>query len=182
MKPRHILLMLLAAGTAAGALAQNAIYRCPDNEYTDKITEAQARARGCKLFDGGNITVIHGTRPARQTSTAAPAAEPRPAAAASAPASGPSGPNRVDAADQRARDSDARAILDSELKKAEARLENLRKEYNNGEPEKLGPEHRNNQKYLDRVAELKAGIARAESDIAGIKREISRLPAANGAK
>ncbi len=182
MKSRHTLLMLLAAGTAGGALAQSPIYRCPDNEYTDKITEAQARARGCKPFDGGNFTVIHGTRPARQTPTAAPGAEPRPAVAASAPASGSSGPNKVDAADQRARDADARAILDSELKKAEARLETLRKEYNNGEPEKLGPEHRNNQKYLDRVAELKAGIARAESDIAGIKRELARLPAANGAK
>ena len=44
-------------------------------------------------------------------------------------------------------------------------------------PDKLGPETRNHQKYLDRVAELKAAIARNESDIAGIKRELGRVPA-----
>ena len=53
------------------------------------------------------------------------------------------------------------------------------KEYNNGEPEKQGPEHRNQQKYLDRITELKASIARNESDIAGIRREMGR--AASGA-
>ena len=41
----------------------------------------------------------------------------------------------------------------------------------------LGPEHRNHQKYLDRVAELKASIARNESDIAGIRRELARVTA-----
>ena len=51
------------------------------------------------------------------------------------------------------------------------------KEYNNGEPDKRGDEGRNYQKYLDRVAELKSGIARNDSDIAGIKRELERAPA-----
>jgi hypothetical protein len=51
----------------------------------------------------------------------------------------------------------------------------MQKEYNNGEPERLGDE-RNYQKYLDRVADLKAGLARKESDIAAIKRELSKLP------
>src|SRR6185295_16956390 len=93
-------------------------------------------------------------------------------ATASQSASVPS--QRVDADDQRARDADARAILEAELKKAETRQAELVKEYNNGEPEKLGPEHRNEQKYLDRIAELKASIARNENDIAGIKRELGR--------
>jgi hypothetical protein len=53
----------------------------------------------------------------------------------------------------------------------------LQKEYNAGEPEKLGPEARNHQKYLDRVADLKASITRNEEDIAGIRREMGRLPA-----
>ena len=86
-----------------------------------------------------------------------------------------SGSQRVDADDQRARDADARTILEAELKKAEARQAELLKEYNNGEPEMLGPEHKNHQKYLDRVAELKASIARTESDIAGLRRELSRV-------
>jgi hypothetical protein len=80
----------------------------------------------------------------------------------------------VDAGEQKARDSDARAILESELKKAETRHAELLKEFNNGEPDKLGPETRNHQKYLDRVAELKASIERNEKDIAGLKRELGR--------
>ena len=99
---------------------------------------------------------------------------PAPVKVATAPQAAGRPGQRVDAADQRARDSEARAILESELKKAEARQAELVKEYNNGEPEKLGPEHRNHQKYLDRVAEMKASIARNESDIAGIRRELGR--------
>jgi hypothetical protein len=38
----------------------------------------------------------------------------------------------------------------------------------------LGPEHKNHQKYLDRISELKSSIARNEEDIAGIKRELAR--------
>ena len=67
------------------------------------------------------------------------------------------------------KDSDARMILESELKKAEARQAELLKEYNGGVPEKLGPETRNNQKYIDRVAELKAAIARADAAATKLK-------------
>lgn len=38
----------------------------------------------------------------------------------------------------------------------------------------MGSEARNHQKYLDRVAELKASIARNLSDIASIRRELGR--------
>ena len=72
-------------------------------------------------------------------------------------------------------DSDARLILESELKKAEARNTDLLREYNNGEPEKRGDEARNYQKYLDRVTEIKANLARSESDVAGIRRELGRV-------
>ena len=85
---------------------------------------------------------------------------------------------RIDPAGQRVRDSDARLILDAELKKAEARQQELLGEYNSGEPEKRGDESRNHQKYLDRVAELKASLARNEGDMAGIRRELARVPAA----
>ena len=52
-----------------------------------------------------------------------------------------------------------------------------RQEYKDGKPDHQGIESRNHQKYLDRVAELKAAIARNESDIAGIRRELGRSPA-----
>ena len=156
-----LLIPLAVAAMATTSFAQTTIYRC-GSTYTNNA--AEAKAKGCKTMDGGHITVIEGTRP-----NGASAAPVRVATAPQA-----SGGQRIDADDQRARDSDARVILEAELKKAEARQAELAKEYNNGEPEKLGPEHRNHQKYIDRVAELKASIARTESDIAGIKRELSR--------
>ena len=141
--------------------AQDRIYRC-GNAYTNTVTQAQAK--NCTLVEGGNVTVVQGTRAARV---------PAKTNVASVASSGP----RVDAAEQKSRDSDARLILQSELKKAEVRQTELLKEYNNGTPEKRGDEVRNHQRYLDRVAELKASLARNDSDMAGIRRELERLPA-----
>lgn len=162
------LLSMLLAGAGNTAWAQQ-VYRCVAAnggvpEYINNTKDAQNR--NCKLLSGGNVTVVQGNP--------VPRAPVRVAAAA---ASG--GPRTDGSPEQRARDSDSRAILESELKKAEARLAEQQKEYNNGEPEKQGIEGRNYQRYLDRVAELKESIVRNQSDIAGIKREISRLPAAN---
>jgi hypothetical protein len=152
--------MLIAlALAAAAAQAQTRIYRC-GNSYTN--SEAEAKAKGCKPMDGGNITVVQGTRVNSNATKVATAPQTSPSA------------TRIDAGEQKARDTEARAILEAELKKSEMRREELLKEYNNGEPEMLGPEHKNHQKYLDRVAELKASIARNEDDIAGIKRELAR--------
>lgn len=152
------LIPLLASVVGTASWAQGRIYRC-GNEYTNTVSEAQAK--NCKLISGGNVTVVQAQKTANRV------------AAATQPG------QRVDSADQRAKDSDSRLILESELKKAEARQAELLKEYNNGEPEKLGPEHRNHQKYLDRVADLKANISRNESDIDGIRRELSRLSSAS---
>ncbi|MEO7105210.1 MAG: hypothetical protein ABIZ09_02450 [Rhodoferax sp.] len=153
-----LLIPLLASLVGTSSWAQDRIYRC-GNEYTNSIPEAQAK--NCKLIAGGNVTVIQA--PKRAASRMASASQPN---------------QRVDASDQRAKDSDSRLILESELKKAESRHAELLKDYNNGEPEKLGPETRNNQKYIDRVAEMKASIARNESDIEGIRRELTRIPGA----
>ena len=79
---------------------------------------------------------------------------------------------------QRARDADARAILEAELRKAEARLTQLQEEYKNGEPDKQGIEGRNHQRYLDRVQALREDLARQYSDVASLKKELARLPAA----
>lgn len=154
------LIPVIAGSLAAPLWAQGAIYRC-GNEFSNTLTDADAKARGCKLVSGGNVTVVPAQRPA--------------------PARASSGAARVDSAEQRAKDSDSRLILETELKKAETRRAELIKEFNNGEPEKLGPEHRNNQKYLDRVAEMKDSIARTERDIEGIRRELGRLQSAAAA-
>lgn len=153
--------------TLLPAVAQDSIFRC-GNEYTNNA--ADAKARGCKTLQGGNITVIQGTKPA-STASGVRLASSSPSAAVS-----PSSAPRVDASEQRNRDTGARAILETELKRTEARHAELLKEYNNGEPEKMGSEARNYQKYIDRVAELKASLARNDEDIAGLKREMARLP------
>lgn len=159
----HALLISLAfACCATTAMAQDRIYRC-GNEYTNTLTGRQAK--DCKLIEGGNVTVIQGTKP-----PAAAKGSPSTTSGA-APANSP----RTDSNEQKSRDSDARRILESELKKAEERQAELQKEYNNGEPDKQGGEAKNHQKYLDRVAELKASLSRIESDIAGIRRELGRV-------
>lgn len=150
----------LAAGSAAQA--QNRIYRC-GNEYTNSVQPGQ---KGCKLLEGGNVTVVQRSRPSDAL---------RVASVGQSRVEGEAARNR-EADAQRARDADARQILETELRKAEARQAELLAEYNNGEPEKMGPEFRNHQKYLDRVAELKASIERNESDMAGLRREIGRIP------
>ena len=158
---KHALLIPLAVTfLVANSFAQDRIYRC-GNEYTNTVPAGQKH--NCKLLEGGNVTVVQSQRPA----VAAPVR------VAAATQTG----QRIDAPEQRSRDSDAKQILESELKRSQTRREDLLKEYNNGEPEKLGPETRNHQKYLDRVAELKANMARNDSDIAGIQREIGRVPA-----
>jgi len=83
---------------------------------------------------------------------------------------------KVDAGEQRSRDSDARKILEAELRREEAKLAEMQKEFNNGQPERLGSE-RNYQKYLDRVEEMKAAIARKQNDVAALKRELAKFPA-----
>ncbi len=155
------ILLWLTVGVGMAMAADERIYRC-GNEYTNNVSEAQAKT--CKLIAGGNITVIQAVK---------------------APPAKTAAGQRPESADQRAKESDARMILEAELRRADAKQAELLREYNNGEPERQGPETRNNQKYLDRVAELKSAIARNDADIAGIKRELARLPtqgasAANG--
>jgi hypothetical protein len=174
MKLSYALIPLAALALATHVDAQTKIFRC-GNTYTND--EAQARTQNCKLVEGGNVTVVTGTRVA-PTASGASGARNRDNVA-TAPQSAGSGGQRVDAGEQKARDSDARAILEAELKKAESRHAELLQEWNGGEPEKLGPEHRNHQKYLDRVAELKAAIERNEKDIAGLKRELGRATSAS---
>ena len=147
------------------------IYRCVSSagvpEYINNVKEAQARL--CKPMTGGNVTVVQGS----PVNASVPDARAAPKVSSSTT----SAPQRFDGGnDQRARDSDSRAILAAELKKSETRLADLQKEYKDGEPDKQGIESRNYQRYLDRVAELKENISRSQGDVAGLRREIARLP------
>ena len=164
---------VVLATVGAGAFAQSEsgkpVYRCPGKPvlYTDSISAREAKDKGCTTLEGTPITVI--AAPKRSGPAAGTAAAPTPRGGSS------EGGNKVTPEDQRARDNDARRILEAELRKEEEALAAMKKEYNNGEPERLGDE-RNYQKYLDRTAQLKANLARKESDVAALKRELSKMP------
>lgn len=166
MKSPYLLLSLAAFAFTADAMAQARIWRC-GNTYTNE----EIKGQGCKLVESNNVTVVQGTK---VNGAPAPASKEVRVGGTPQTVSAPGPGQRVDSTEQRARDGDARMILEAELKKAETRHAELLKEFNNGEPEKMGPEHKNYQKYLDRVAELKASIERNEKDIAGIRRELGR--------
>ena len=155
----------LALGSVAlaalGASDTGVMYRCPGNDYNNTLTAKEAKDKGCKTIDGAPITIIQITKQ-------------RPSTGPSSSASGPAA-TRIDPAEQRARDNDARRILEAELKREEERLAAMRTEFNNGEPERRGDE-KNNQKYIDRVSDMKAAMARKENDITSIKRELAKLP------
>lgn len=177
--------LLWAAGTRAQEVPRP-VYRCPGPPvlYTDAVSADEARERGCRVIDGAPLTVTQAQRrqaPASAPSGAgpqagAPAAAGAAQAAAPTPGSGAQRPDaRVDPAVQRARDAEARRILTTELRREEERLEQLKREFNNGEPERRGDE-RNFALYQQRVAEMRALIGRKESDIAAIRRELGKLP------
>jgi hypothetical protein len=161
------ILCCAAALAACGAFSARAadtpdssvMYRCPGNDYKNTITAKEAERLGCKKIEGAPVTIIQMTKPR--------GAGPVPAATGSGV--------RVDPNAQRARDSDARRILENELKTEQDRLAAMQKDFNNGQPERLGDE-KNFQKYIDRVADMRAAIARKETDIAAIQREIKKLP------
>jgi hypothetical protein len=146
------------------------VYRCPGPPvlYTDSLSAQEARERGCKTIDGAPITVLQAPKP-RPVAVAGNAATP-----SAAPASrGVEG--RVDPTEQRGRDSDRRRILSEELRTEETKLAELQREFNGGEPERRGDE-RNFAKYQQRVADMRAAIARREADVAALKRELGKLP------
>jgi len=162
---------VVLATVGAGAFAQSEsgkpVYRCPGTPvlYTDSLSAREAKDKGCTTLEGAPITVI--ASPKRSAAPAGASASPRSAAGGDGA--------KVTPEDQRARDNDARRILEAELRKEEEALAAMKKEYNNGEPERLGDE-RNYQKYLDRTAQLKANVARKESDVSALRRELGKLP------
>jgi hypothetical protein len=154
--------LLLACGAVPALGAEtpdsSVMYRCPGNDYKNTITAKEAQKLGCKRIEGAPVTIIQMTKP-RASTAAVPAA---------------SGV-RVDPVAQRARDSDARRILEGELRAEEEKLAVMQKDFNNGQPERQGDE-KNFQKYLDRVNDMRAAIARKQTDIAALQREIKKLP------
>ena len=157
---RYALLICLTAAASA-AQAQPTVYRCPGPPvlYTDGLTAKEASDKGCRTIEGSPITIVQTPK-----SHSAVASEAQRDLA------------RIDANQQKSRDDERRRVLENEMREAEKRMAAIQAEYQDGNGERQGDEARNYQKYLDRMAQLKASLNRQEADIQALKREISKLP------
>jgi len=155
---------LVGSVASTASVAQDRLYRC-GNLYT---SADKSRDPACTPLAVDRVTVV--PAPPQQSKPAAPA---KPVAAQSSSRAA----TRVNSLAQTQKDSDSRQILEAEWRKARQRLQDLQMEYNQGEPERLGSERSNPQKYLERVAALQSSIARTEADLTGIRRELARMGA-----
>jgi hypothetical protein len=155
-----IFLFGCVATVAVGAESQP-VYRC-GNAYTNQPDPSL----NCQPLRAAHVTVIEGTRV--QNTAASPQVS-------GAGAGAGVGNSKVDSTEQRQRDTQAQAVLQAELHKAQQQKAELQREWNNGEPERRADEFRQAQKYQDRVAQLRASLQRIDADIAGLQRELSRL-------
>jgi hypothetical protein len=172
MMKRQILGLLMAAGiagTAATAFAQSEVYLCVD-ETGKKEYKNTGLTKGCRKIDLPGITMIPAP-PSASTAARKPVVQ---TTAAAKPPNSPSDFPRVDSDTQKARDNDRRQILLDEMRSEEQKLAGLKKDFNNGEPERRGDE-RNFARYQERVAAMKDDIGRTEKNIEALKREIGNL-------
>lgn len=156
------------------------LYACPGNLYTNQLTAQQARELGCQPASPARVSqaqpvhqvVAVAVQPGTSASPAglaAPAAQPAeptaptatasasPAVSRSASGNAAAPAKNVDTATQRARDRDARLIIETELKRTVERLEQMARQANNQ------PGH-------------EAALRRLREDEAALRRELTRLP------
>jgi hypothetical protein len=161
MKRQLLTAILVSAAAAIASLAhaQNEVYLCV-GENGQKEYKNTGITKGCKKVELPGITTI-----------AAPARKP---GIQTASVKSPSDFPKVDGGMQKARDNDRRQILLDEMKAEEQKLASLKKDYNNGEPERQGDE-RNYAKYQERVATMKDDLERTEKNIDALRRELGNL-------
>lgn len=169
MKLRHLSLFFAAGLVSMSALAQSEVYVCTDKEGRREYKNTDI-GNSCKRVDLPGLSMVPATvkrnAPAASAQTKAAPAKAAPVTPANFP--------KVDSATQRARDSDRRRILEDEMRAESSKLAELQKDYNNGQPERLGSE-RNYAKYQERVANMQADIARSEKNVEALQRELSKL-------
>jgi HAMP domain-containing protein len=160
---------LLTSLLAAGAQAQSVVYRCVDKD--GRVLYTDSSGGNCKVIDSLNSGAISTPAPAPRS----PAVTMRQGASrAASPAASPAAFPRVDNATQRARDDDRRGILNEELRAEEKKLADLKRDFNNGEPERQGNE-KNYAKYQERVGQMRDDIGRAEKNVEALRREIANI-------
>ncbi len=150
---------ILSLGLLAGsAHASSGIYLCTDKKGNKEYRNTNI-TKDCKKVDLPYLTTI--------PAPVAPKPEPqRSEESKKFP--------QVDKSKQEALDKERKKILEDELRAEKKKLSTQKKEYNNGEPERLGSE-RNYQRYLDRVKQMKENIERTEKNIDALQREVQKM-------
>ena len=155
------------------ASAQAQIYRCLDANGRPLYTDTKVGK--CQLIDTGYSSPPAASKPIpAPRSSGGSGGSGVPSAPSPASSSTPASFPRVDNVVQRARDDERREILGDELRIEERKLGELRKVFNNGEPERQGNE-RNYAKYQERVASMRDEISRTERNIEALRREIGNI-------
>lgn len=152
----HLLSCLTFCLFTAPVIAQG-VFVCVQPNGTREYRN-NGDTRGCRKLDLEAISTIPAPS-ANQQAKAAPI--------------DPSFP-RIDSQIQKRRDQDRLQILMEEVRVEESKLSELRREYQNGEPERLGSE-RNYAKYQERVVQMKDDLQRTEKNIEALRREIGQL-------
>jgi hypothetical protein len=156
------------AGIGAAAWAAEAVYRC-GNDYTNDAQ--RAKKDKCLLLDSGAVvTVPMHKRTMDVQKQAASGIHAKPSFLAGVQAGQASGKTATPPAPselQQKRDSDAKLIIESELKKTEVQLADLRRQFDLTPANVSGSD-------LDKKTGLKQQIARHEADIVSLKRELKR--------
>ena len=157
MKSSIVFALVLAASIDSTALAQG-VYLCTQPNGTREYRNT-GDTRGCRKLELEAISTIP------STSSSSPQAK--------LDSSGLAFP-KIESQVQKRRDQDRMQILLDEVRTEEGKLAELKKEFQNGEPERQGGE-RNYAKYQDRVAMMKEEMQRTEKNIEALRREISQL-------
>jgi hypothetical protein len=160
--------LTFATALAAAGPARADVYVCANEQGQKTYTDSPGRT--CRRLDLPAATTLPAPRP--QGAAARPAKKGQDGPDTAAAAAPPAGFPRVDNATQKARDADRRSILEQELRAETEKLAALRKEYNNGEPERRGDE-RNYAKYQERTAQMKGDLNRAQQNVEALTRELA---------
>jgi Domain of unknown function (DUF4124) len=172
LKALGISVLLLIGSNSLCSYSFAQVYRCvEDGEVVFSNLPSSARQKNCVRVRAPKppSAQLPAEEPVRKSARGVSTDNVKPQVTSS-----PSSFPKVDATIQKYRDNDRAAILDEERRKEAAILSELKKEFNNGIPERRGDE-RDQQRYLERVEKLKQSILRAETNVRSLERELQSV-------
>ena len=149
---KHFLFAVLTLIGVNLAYADSDIYVCTDASGVKSYSNV-GDGKGCKKVDLPGLT----TFPAPKKTGKAPSDFPK-----------------VDESTQKRRDAERKQILADELRSEQHKLDDLKAQYNNGEPERNGNE-RNYAKYQERTQQMKDELNRSQQNVDALQRELNGL-------